>query len=63
MPSTMRPPEISSAVAALRASNDGCRNVAGETSVPSSSFVVRAARPASVAHASSTGRVSSEPEM
>ena len=63
MPSTMRPPEISSAVAAFRASSDGWRNVAGETSVPSSSLVVRAASPAIVAHASSAGRDSSKPEM
>ena len=48
----MRPPEMWSTVAAAFASRPGRRKVAGETSVPKRSVVVRAARPASVVQAS-----------
>ncbi len=56
MPSSTRPPEMWSAVTALRASTEGWRNVAGETSVPSRSRDVIAASADSVAHASSEPR-------
>ena len=52
-PSSARPPEMWSTVLAALASTDGCRNVAGETIVPSRIRSVRAARPASVVQASS----------
>ena len=48
----MRPPETWSAVAAAFASSAGARNVAGETSVPKRSVVVRAASAAIVVQAS-----------
>src|SRR5436305_713871 len=51
-PSSMRPPAMWSTVATAFASSPGSRNVAGETSVPKRSVVVRAASPASVVHAS-----------
>ena len=53
MPTSTRPPEMWSTVTAARASTDGCRNVTGETSDPSRSFVVTAASPASVVQQSS----------
>jgi hypothetical protein len=46
------PPEMWSTVATAFASRPGSRKVAGETSVPSRSVVVRAASAASVVHAS-----------
>jgi hypothetical protein len=48
-----------STVTAFFASTDGCLKVAGDTSVPSVMREVTAARPASVAHASSDPRSSS----
>ena len=51
-PSSTRPPEMWSAVTASFASMDGWRKVAGETSVPSRSADVTAARPQIVPHAS-----------
>ncbi len=59
MPSSMRPPEMWSAVTALRASTEGWRNVAGETSVPSRSCEVIAASAHSVPQASSEPRAPS----
>ena len=56
MPSSIRPPEMWSAVTAFLASTEGWRNVAGETSVPSRTVDVIAASPHSVAHASSEPR-------
>ena len=55
-PSSIRPPEMWSAVTAFLASTAGWRKVAGETSVPSRTVDVIAARPHSVAHASSDPR-------
>ena len=59
MPSSIRPPEMWSAVTAFFASTEGWRNVAGETSVPSRSDDVIAASAHIVAHASSEPRDSS----
>ena len=56
MPSSTRPPEMWSAVTALFASTDGCRNVAGDTSVPSRTSDVIAASAQTVPHASSEPR-------
>ena len=53
IPSSTRPPETWSTVTTLLASTAAWRNVTGETSVPSRSRSVRAARAASVVHASS----------
>ena len=53
IPSSTRPPETWSAVTTLRASTDGWRNVAGDTSVPSRSVVVSAASALIVLQASS----------
>ena len=55
-PSSTRPPDTWSAVTTILASTDGCRKVAGETSVPSRMRLVRAASAARVAQASSDPR-------
>ena len=54
----MRPPDTWSAVQATLASSDGCRNVAGDTMVPSRMRSVYAASAVSVAQASSEPRPS-----
>ena len=57
MPTSIRPPpEMWSAVTADFASTEGCRKVAGETSVPRRSSEVTAERALIVAHASSDPR-------
>ena len=56
MPSSTRPPDTWSTVTTDLARTDGCRKVAGETSVPSLSRDVTAASAASVVHASSDPR-------
>ena len=53
MPTATRPPDTWSTVVTTRASSLGCRNVAGDTSVPRRRRVVEDASAASVAQASS----------
>jgi hypothetical protein len=60
-PTSMRPPEMWSAVMASLARFDGCRKVAGETIVPSRNEEVTAARPHTVPHASSAPRLGCSP--
>ena len=56
IPTSTRPPETWSTVATTLASSDGCRKVAGETSVPRRTVLVTAASAARVAQASSEPR-------
>jgi hypothetical protein len=53
MPSSIRPPDVWSAVTTDLASTDGCRNDVGETIVPSRIREVTGPSAASVPHASS----------
>ena len=55
MPTSTRPPLISSTVAAILARLPGWRKVTGETSVPRWMVDVSRASPASVVHASVVG--------
>ena len=55
-PSSIRPPEMWSAVVASLASTDGCRNDDGETIVPSRNVLVCAASAQIVPQASSEPR-------